>query len=434
MAITIYEYDTLVSDSSVRGADETSHVIPPGVYNWLEDLCLRASADGEGNWLRLTQRRGRRAVQVTSYVGVLRSPDGYQIEVLPKVGKCIGGGFAEARALLVDMLCSLEGFRHIQTDNARIAAVRMPLLEVFIYEFLRTVERVVKRGLRCEYSVRRENLFFLRGKLLIAPHLRNNLFRADRFFTEHEEFSSDRPENRLLRTGLQIVMALTASDDNQRMARELEFVFADVPASIQPRADLQLVKLDRSMGHYSEALAWVRLLVSQHSPLTGEGEHNAPSLLFPMEAVFEAYVADNLGKQLSGSLRLIAQTRKHHLVRHLEQNWFRLKPDLLVQDGDRDHLVLDTKWKLLDTSKSDGTDKYGLSQGDFYQLHAYGQNYLDGKGDVMLVYPKTDAFEDPLPVFVFPKTAGLRLWVVPFCLKTAKIRIPVSEGLQAIFA
>ncbi|MCE5360429.1 5-methylcytosine restriction system specificity protein McrC [Candidatus Igneacidithiobacillus taiwanensis] len=34
------------------------------------------------------------------------------------------------------------------------------------------------------------------------------------------------------------------------------------------------------------------------SPLTGAGAHRAPSLLFPMEAVFEAFVAKHLARQL----------------------------------------------------------------------------------------------------------------------------------------
>ena len=88
----------------------------------------------------------------------------------------------------------------------------------------------------------------------------------------------------------------------------------------------------------------------------------------------------HLLKQLARRLILKTQARSHHLVRHLEQNWFRLKPDLLIRNADRDSLVLDTKWKLLDGLKANGTDKYGLSQSDFYQLQAYGQSYLDGQG------------------------------------------------------
>lgn len=96
-------------------------------------------------------------------------------------------------------------------------------------------------------------------------------------------------------------------------------------------------------------------------------------------------------------------------------------------------MVLDTKWKLLDGLKANGTDKYGLSQGDFYQLQAYGLSYLDGTGDVVLIYPRTDTFADPLPVFDFPKPSGMRLWVLPFCLKERRLKLPSSPRLRSIF-
>ena len=80
------------------------------------------------------------------------------------------------------------------------------------------------------------------------------------------------------------------------------------------------------------------------------------------------------------------------------------------------------------------SDKYGLSQGDFYQLQAYGQSYLDGVGDVVLIFPRTSAFDQPLPVFDFPKTEGLRLWVLPFCLKSRQMSIPESAPFSNVFA
>lgn len=431
--ITIYEFDAMMTAGSDAADAEGVHRIPDNVYVWLEDQCLRAAEAGEAAWLRLTQRRGRRVVQVTSFVGVIRAPDGFQIEVLPKVGKAIGGGAKEARQLLIEMLCCLRGFRHVQTDSAKISAARMPLLEIFIAEFLRTVERIVKSGLRSDYSSRQDNHFALRGKLLMAPHLRQNLYRADRLFTEHDEFSTDRPENRLLHAALRRVLTLSASQANQQLARELQFVFSDVPASAQARIDFQRVRLDRGMGYYADALAWARLILDEESPLTGTGGHRAPSLLFPMEAVFEAFVAKHLARQLARPLTLKTQARSHHLVRHREQNWFRLKPDLLIREGGRDTLVLDTKWKLLDGLKVNGSDKYGLSQGDFYQLQAYGQSYLNGQGDVALIYPKTVAFDKPLPAFEFPKSKGLQLWVLPFCIASRQLLIPEQASFKRYF-
>lgn len=130
---------------------------------------------------------------------------------------------------------------------------------------------------------------------------------------------------------------------------------------------------------------------------------------------------------------LKTQARSHYLVRHQEKNWFRLKPDLLIHDDHANRLVLDTKWKLLDEVKANGSDKYGLSQSDFYQLQAYGQSYLDGDGVLALVYPKTAAFDQPLPVFEFPKSAGLKLWVLPFCLKNRKLLLPEVEHFATYF-
>jgi 5-methylcytosine-specific restriction enzyme subunit McrC len=431
--LTIYEFDALAAAGTDFSGIDGVHMVPASVFGWLEGQCLRAADAGDVAWLRWAQRRGRRVLQVTSFVGVIRAPEGFQIEVLPKVGKAIGGGAVEARQLLIEMLCCLHGFRHVLTNSAKLFAARMPLLEVFISQFLRTVAHIVKRGLRSEYRQRQDNLFALRGKLLMSPHLRQNLFRADRFFTEHDKFSTDRPENRLLHAALRRVLLLTGTQANQQLARELDFVFAHIPPSTQTRIDFQQVRLDRAMGYYADALAWARLILDEQSPLTGSDRHSAPSLLFPMEAVFEAYVAKHLPHQLSPPLTLKTQARSHHLVRHREQNWFRLKPDLLVRNSDRDLLVLDTKWKLLEGLKANGTDKYGLSQSDFYQLQAYGLSYLDGAGDVVLIYPKTDAFADPLPVFDFPKTSEMRLWVLPFCLKERRLKLPASTQLRSVF-
>jgi len=431
--LTIYEFDALVMGLADGTQAPNVRTVPPEVFAWLEQQALRCAEAGQGAWLRLTQRRAKRAVQVTTFVGVIRAPDGFQIEVLPKVGKMMGGGDKDARELLVEMLCCLGQFRHVQTANATLLARRMPLLEVFIREFLRSVENIVKRGIRCAYSVRQDNLFALRGKLQIAAQLKQNLCRRDRFFAEFDEFSTDRPENRLLHAALWRVLSWTVTQEHQQLARELCFVFADVPQSTHPALDFRRVRLERGMGHYAEALAWAGLILEEQSPLSGSGDHAAPSLLFPMAAVFEAFVAKHLQRQLAPSLTLTAQAQRFSLVRHQAQDWFRLKPDLLLAASGTNRLVLDTKWKLLDGKKANGTEKYGLDQSDFYQLHAYGHSYLDGEGDVVLIYPKTDNFAQALPVFDFPKANRLRLWVVPFCLRTRLLVLPACGSLGSLF-
>lgn len=187
------------------------------------------------------------------------------------------------------------------------------------------------------------------------------------------------------------------------------------------------------MRHYGDAVAWARLIIGERSPLTGSGNRDAPSLLFPMERLFEAFVAKHLRRQLSRQWQLRTQFGEQWLVRHEGEDWFRLRPDLVVRQGATNALVLDTKWKLLDLGKANRSEKYGLSQGDLYQLKAYGDRYLGGTGDVVLVYPKTDDFDRPLPVFEFAGTEGLRLWVLPFCLKTRTLELPRDSSFNGLF-
>jgi len=427
--VTIHEYDSLVPGEEAGSWVDGACQVPPAVFQWLQSECLRAGENGETPWLRFARRGRRLAIQVTSYVGVVRTAGGLQLEVLPKTGKANVDSVEATRELLIRMLSCLPGFRHIVTESATLRAARMPLLEVFIAEFLDSAGAVVKRGLRSDYVLHEGNLPALRGKLLVSQQVRQNLVRADRFWTEHDEFTADRPENRLLKAAVERALFLASTRPNQQLAREVLFALADIPCSIRIVEDFRKVRLDRGMGAYHVALGWAKLILEQMSPLTATGGHEATSLLFPMEAVFEAFVARHLPRQLADRLKLKTQTSAQHLVRHLGQGWFRLRPDLLIEDEGRSVAVLDTKWKLLDSLQANGMDKYGLSQADFYQLQAYGQSYLDGKGDVFLVFPRTDTFQTPLPVFEFPKPGGVRLWVVPFCLDSRRLAVHQSSVL-----
>jgi 5-methylcytosine-specific restriction enzyme subunit McrC len=38
-----------------------------------------------------------------------------------------------------------------------------------------------------------------------------------------------------------------------------------------------------------------------------------------------------------------------------------------------------------------------------------------------------------LPVFDFPKSSGMRLWVLPFCLRERRLKLPAFPQLQSIF-
>jgi 5-methylcytosine-specific restriction enzyme subunit McrC len=161
------------------------------------------------------------------------------------------------------------------------------------------------------------------------------------------------------------------------------------------------------------------------------GQTRGMSLLFPMEKLFESYVEACLRRQLILGAQLKTQVGSHHLCLHQDRNFFQLRPDFMLIHGD-ERWIMDTKWKRLDGKfraygDVEGMQKYGLSQSDFYQLYAYGQKYLGGKGQMLLIYPKTAKFFEPLPVFHFPD--DLYLWVLPFDLDAEVLLLPLSMQL-----
>ena len=178
------------------------------------------------------------------------------------------------------------------------------------------------------------------------------------------------------------------------------------------------------MVHYQPIKPWCELILYRHMPWSVAGQWRGISLLFPMEKLFERYVAASLSRALLPTAKLTEQAARLFLCDHDGGRMFQLQPDLLIEDRGM-RWVLDTKWKRIDSQNR--TDKYSLSQADFYQLFAYGQKYLQGRGELVLIYPRRAAFHDPLPVFEFNES--LRLWVLPFDLERRELIGVAHPGL-----
>ncbi|WP_179305945.1 McrC family protein [Escherichia coli] len=410
--ISVFEYDLLGSKGS---APAGAKHLNPEVFAYLEELSLTSI---QGNqFIKLTSRSGFKLLQVQNYAGMLSTPHGFQLEILPKVGKNLTT--VSARETFIMMLSHLPGFRHIQTQQATLQAQRMSLLEIFISQFLQSVSRLLKQGLRSDYVSEQGNLSFMKGKLMLSAQLRHNVVNRHKFCVDYDDYMPDCSANRLLHSALDKLLSLRLSSENQRWLYELRFAFDGIPLSRDIESDISSLRLERSMAHYNEPLAWAQLILRGMNPSVLQGNTKAISLLFPMEAVFESFVAQTLPDELPPQLKVKSQATTYSLVKHGPNDCFKLRPDLLIQSCQpvQTKMVMDTKWKLVDNNPQKKS-LYGLAQSDFYQMFAYGQKYLDGKGEMYLIYPAHDDFSQPIQQH-FAFSDNLKLWVVPYLI-TAK--------------
>lgn len=410
-ASSVFEFGYLTSKQDGDKVENATSIANTD-FAYLEKRCLTEDNSGFYRIMQPRIKNGCKVLQVKNYVGVIFVPSGQHIEVLPKTG-ITDRDYDKARKTLLVMLQSLREFRHIQLESAGIDTLKLPLLEVFIRRFLTTVNQVVKRGLRSDYVAQQENLTTKRGKLNVGMQIKHNFVHKQRFYCEFDEYLHNRPINRLIKTAMLQIQRYSRDAHNQKLLRELLFYFDDVPVCVDTNVDFSKLKLDRGMNYYQPALAWTRLILNDLSPISMQGKAQAPSLLFPMEAVFESYVAFVLRQQLKEGYSLRTQSTKKSLVTHAGKKMFTLKPDLMIEHNGNPVCVLDTKWKRIDGS--DRANNYGLSQPDFYQMFAYGQKYLGGKGELVLIYPATESFSEPIANhFVFQE--GLNLWIAPFVI------------------
>jgi len=139
-------------------------------------------------------------------------------------------------------------------------------------------------------------------------------------------------------------------------------------------------------GPENKALSWFRAFLRGNSFTAFSGSEVAVALLFPMEKVFESFVAAKLCRYVPADIDLLTQDTRYSLFDRPTKA-FGLRPDIVLVDDEKT-VVMDTKWKLL----SDNERNYGISQADMYQMYAYSKKYDADK--IVLLYPQPESLRE----------------------------------------
>jgi 5-methylcytosine-specific restriction enzyme subunit McrC len=308
--------------------------------------------------------------------------DGTVIEILPKI---LGDGItkSDTKRIFLEMLKTLKDVTFKDLNVSNLQTYRLNLLEIFIKMFLDEVTILTKQGLKAAYTPVEANERYFKGKLLASQNIKNNLVDKGRFFVCYEDFNINRPENRLIKSTLRFLRNTTNDARNRQNATRLLTFFDGVEYSTNIDSDFSKCFLDRSMSHYSKALSWCRVLLKGNSFTAFAGNEVAIALLFPMEKLFESFVAAKFRRHIGSGVILRTQDVRYSLF-DTPVRAFSLRPDIVLEFEGR-IVIVDTKWKLL----SDDAQNIGISQSDMYQMYAYGKKYQAER--IVLLYPYSDA-------------------------------------------
>jgi len=324
------------------------------------------------------------------WVGVVEVK-GLSVEVLPKVA-AHGHDLPFARHNLLYMLSVASRVPLRDRDFAQQSAAKMSLLEVLIRAFCTRLLHEIQLGLPHNYETREENLPLIKGKLSLSQHLKFNSMRPDRFYVAYQEFSPDNLINRILRACCQRLVSRARLLKTQEQLRQALVLMDDVADAEITEADFAKIQITRQNERFETLLDFARMVILGNSPTSAKGAVNTFSLLFDMNALFEAFITQFLTRYVLGRGELTGwhlheQGRgvypRYLATRQSDQvGVSMMKPDITLFQGKSPSIIIDTKWKTLDDQTS---NRKGVSKADFLQMYAYANHFQCEH--VVLLYP-----------------------------------------------
>jgi len=435
--LIVREFDIIIGNSEYENSAKYKY-LPEEYFQeliaFVKEFSEAESTVDATEFLKIGYRKGvKDTVSLNNYVGLIELPSGFQIEVLPKVEF---GGIDESeeevhrrtKEVFLKMLQSLKEFEGKAFTNASLKSDRMNLYEIFISMYIREVQSLVKHGIKSSYNCQEDNLRYYKGKLKVSNHIRNNLVHKERFYVEYEDYTVNRPENKIVKSTLLKLMNVSNSDENIREIRKLLPSFELVEESFNYDKDFSCIVINRNTKAYETLMTWSKVYLYNRSFTTFAGVTSGKALLFPMEKVFEEYVAKWVKKVFGDDgWNVSTQDRGYHLFDSPKR--FALRPDIVAKKNNLT-VIMDTKWKRLYPD----IHNYGISQADMYQMYVYSKKYMSygsPNPEVWLLYPIHDSVKS-IQGKMFTSDDGVVVHIFFVNVDNRKIEESIKDLLEKV--
>lgn len=323
-----------------------------------------------------------KGIRFGSYVGVIQI-GGLTIEILPKADNNENADKNLWQNVLLNML---KVCKHIQVESISETQLKkryQSILDVYFELYLNEVERLVKKGLIKKYRKNQSNQNSLKGKLLFAQNIQQNLVHKEHFYCEHQVYDKNHLLHQILLKGL-LVLKTFVNDSLKDKLNRLLCEFQDFENINIQKKHFDKIIIDRKNYDYQKAIDIAKIIILNYSPSLNYGNDNLLTLLFDMNALWEEYIFRILQKHKTDEIEVSFQNS--------DKFWEnkRIRPDIVLKT-EYETFVIDTKWKIIEANNPSDID---LKQMFVYNLHWKAEKTL-------LLYPKTNQIDSNFGTFHF---------------------------------
>lgn len=369
----------------------------------------------------------RDGVKFAQYVGVIRMGS-LTIEILPKTDRdptTDKGEYMIWQTVLVKMLRYCHEVNLNTVSDAFLRPHHGSILELYFRLYLDELSLLIRQGLIKAYHHQESNTNALKGRLLFARNLRQNLVHRERFYTRHQVYDFEHRLNQILLRALSVLSGLASNSDLGDYIQRVRLSFPEIKETNITKHDFDLVRWTRKNEGYRKAVNMARMIILNYSPDIRRGSENMLALLFDMNKLWEEFVYRSLKRMESPAFSVGFQNRMAFW------NDRQIRPDLVLRFGnqvsnDKRTIILDTKWKLLENDKDNASDN------DLKQMFAY--NIYWNTGESILLYPGSQTREIAMGRFHKgrPDENTCRLMSLNILSPDGRLKTDAGEELHAL--
>lgn len=212
---------------------------------------------------------------------------------------------------------------------------------------------------------------------------------------DYDPFLLDNKLNRIIKYCTRLLMSQTKFAENLRILQDVIFILDEVEDLPCNSYDVESIILNSFFEEYNKILDSCRLILDQKLYDNNDYDMSQWILLFPMEYIFEDFVAGFLERNFSKDWKVKYQKSDEYLaINDSGKKVFNMQHDIfLTSKLSGKKVIIDTKYKLRSTNFKEDQKK-NIAQADIYQMTSYA--FRRGCTEILLLYPNlTDKINEP---------------------------------------
>lgn len=234
------------------------------------------------------------------------------------------------------------------------------------------------------YTEVEESLLIPKGRINFNRYINEHFSRGNQqiLACDHELLLFDNPFNQTIKYVSRFLKTKARFSKTQQKLDEVLFLLDEVSDKECTSELLNSVKINPFFGDYEKVRELCHMVLNQRIYSQTQAEQSHWSLLFPMEYIFEDFIAGFIEEHFANDWKVEYQKSDKYLT---AEGVFQMQHDIFLTSVafPEKRIIVDTKYKLRGNFKEE--KKKGIAQSDLYQMTSYA--YRRGCENVLLLYP-----------------------------------------------